>query len=63
MNGLMRTSILDHVYTNDITLIENLKPVDTIIGDHSLITMRLRNTRKEQPTIHLIIFLKRNCNQ
>ena len=51
VNGIMRTSILDHVYTNDVTVIENLKPVDTIIGDHSLITMSLLNEKMPKPDI------------
>ena len=37
INGMWRTSIIDHVYTNDVTTISNLKPVDTLIGDHVLI--------------------------
>ena len=51
VNGIMRTSILDHVYTNDIALIENLKPVETIIGDHSLISMSLLNEKMAKPDI------------
>ena len=51
VNGIMRTSILDHVYTSDITLIENLKPVETIIGDHSLISMSLLNEKMAKPDI------------
>ena len=39
VNGVWRTSILDHVYTNDITNVESLEPIETIIGDHTLIKM------------------------
>ena len=35
------TSILDHVYTDDVTMIENLAPVEMFIGDHSMISMSL----------------------
>ena len=51
VNGTLRTSILDHVYTDDMTIIEDLTPIETIVGDHSLITMKLRNTIKDPPII------------
>ena len=37
VNGNLKTSTLDHVYTDDATTIEALFPLETIIGDHSLI--------------------------
>ena len=48
INGTWRTSTIDHVYTNDATVIKNLKPVETIIGDHVLVTMNLKNEKKEE---------------
>ena len=41
----------DHVYTNDITNISQLAPVETVIGDHSLITILLRDDKKMKPII------------
>ena len=41
VNGVWRTSILDHVYTDDVMNISDLKPVETVIGDHVLIKMTL----------------------
>ena len=34
VNGIWRTSILYHGYTNNITKVISLGPVETIIGDH-----------------------------
>ena len=36
--GVWKTSILDHVYTNDLTAMSNIIPVETIVGEHVLIT-------------------------
>ena len=41
VNGVWRTSILDHVYTDDVMNISDLQPVETVIGDHVLIKMTL----------------------
>ena len=51
VNGSWRNSILDHVYTDDITNVSNLEPIDTVIGDHSLIIMNLENEGKLDPVI------------
>ena len=39
VNGVWRKSIIDHVYTKDVTLIEGLEAVETIVGDHRLVVM------------------------
>ena len=59
VNGILRTLILDHVYTDDVTLIEELSPVETIIGNHSLVTLSLRNVFREPP----IISFRRNWSK
>ena len=51
VNGNLKTSTLDHVYTDDVTTIEALFPLETIIGDHSLIMMTIRNVNKESPVV------------
>ena len=51
VNGVWRTSIIDHVYTNDETCIYNLAPVDTVVGDHCLITMSINIVNKHSPSI------------
>ena len=51
VNGQWRTSILDHVYTDDVTIITEIAPVDTIIGDHSMVTVILNNEEKMPSTI------------
>ena len=51
VNGTVWSSILDHVYTDDVTSIQDLEPVEAIVGDHSLITMSLRNEKREPPNV------------
>ena len=51
VNGEWRSSILDHVYSNDITSIENVLPTDMPIGDHVLITIQLQDESKPEPNI------------
>ena len=51
VNGVLRRSTIDHVYTNDVTDIQDLQPVETIIGDHSMLLMSLRNEKKISPTV------------
>ena len=53
VNGVWRSSILDHVYTDDVSNVSNLGPVDTIIGDHSLVMMSLEIERKADPVFTL----------
>ena len=41
VNGVWRESILDHIYTNDVTCMENLYSLDIVFGDHKLIVLTL----------------------
>ena len=36
VNGTLRSSVIDHVYTNDVTDIQDLQPIETVVGDHSI---------------------------
>ena len=38
INGVIKTSTLDHVYCNDSTLINNLHSITPLVGDHLIIT-------------------------
>ena len=51
VNGNWRSSVIDHIYTNHITTVEEIVPHETIIGDHVLITMLLCGERKADPII------------
>ena len=51
VNGNWRSSVIDHIYTNHITTVEEIVPHETIIGDHVLITMLLCGERKANPII------------
>ena len=42
VQGTWRSSILDHVYTNDGTVINELNAVDSVIGDHKILTFKLK---------------------
>ena len=38
VNGSWRTSIIDHIYTNEETITSNLKPTELLTGDHKMLT-------------------------
>ena len=38
VNGQVRSSVLDHLYTNDATLVSKIGTINPIIGDHNVIT-------------------------
>ena len=41
VNGIWRESILDHVYTQDVTMVRNLTPKDMLIGDHKMVMFEI----------------------
>ena len=41
INGTLKESTLDHIYLNDVTIVQNLYPVILEIGDHKLIVMEI----------------------
>ena len=43
--GYRRMEGMDHVYVKDSSLISNLQPNETVIGDHKLITMTINETK------------------
>ena len=51
VEGTWRTSVMDHVYSNDLTIVSNLTSVDTIIGDHVLVTMTMAKEDKVKPLL------------
>ena len=44
--GYRRMEGMDHVYVKDSSLISNLQPNETVIGDHKLITMTINDASK-----------------
>ena len=46
VQGTWRSSILDHVYTNDGTVINELNAVDSVIGDHKILTFKLKESHE-----------------
>ena len=44
MNGRLKQSILDHVYTNDSTVVSKISPLEVMIGDHSVILFDIAGT-------------------
>ena len=42
INGTKWSSILDHIYTTDPLLINNISPINTEIGDHLLVTFKIK---------------------
>ena len=42
---------MDHVYTNNITRISDIRPIETPVGDHVLITVCMSNEEKVRPLI------------
>jgi hypothetical protein len=38
VNGVLRESVLDHIYSNNPTFLSNLKAIRPIFGDHIIIT-------------------------
>ena len=50
VNGQWKSSTLDHVYVRDVVMVGNLLPVETVIGDHKLITMTI-DEPKQPPII------------
>ena len=55
INGTLKTSTLDHVYTNDKTIVNCLNGIDTEIGDHKCITFTIN-----EPAIKIPSILKRD---
>jgi hypothetical protein len=49
VNGVLRESVIDHVYVNNPIDIENLHKVDPICGDHSMIVFTIKSN-KQKPT-------------
>ena len=45
INNVLKNSILDHVYTNNVTLIKNILPKDPIGGDHLIVTFEIEETK------------------
>jgi hypothetical protein len=45
INNVQKNSILDHVYTNNVTLIKNILPKDPIGGDHLIVTFEIEETK------------------
>ena len=45
INGIKRSSILDHIYTTNPLLINNIMPIITEIGDHVLVTFKINFKR------------------
>ena len=45
VNGVKRSSIIDHIYANDPFVINNIQKIETEIGDHCLITCQLETTK------------------
>ena len=44
INNSLKSSILDHIYTRDITLVNNIQSVKPLIGDHLLLTFNINET-------------------
>ena len=44
INGVQKESILDHVYTSDVTNIVDLYSVNPDIGDHKIIIIDFRGS-------------------
>ena len=38
VNGQVRSSVLDHLYTNDATMVSKIGSVNPMIGDHTVVT-------------------------
>ena len=41
INNELKSSILDHIYVKDCTLISNITPIKTEIGDHTMVSFML----------------------
>ena len=41
VNGVWRSSILDHVYIADMSKVSSLKPLESIIGDHRIVMLEI----------------------
>ena len=48
VSGQQRESIIDHVYTTDPLVIENLRAINPGIGDHTMITLCTNNNQTQQ---------------
>ena len=48
VNTQWRRSVLDHICVRDATLISNLLPVETVLGDHKLITITIDESKAKQ---------------
>jgi hypothetical protein len=48
INNVKKCSILDHVYTNDKTLVKNLSSFEPHGGDHLVVTFDLKETLQNQ---------------
>ena len=55
VNNLLKSSILDHIYIKDVTLINNVQSFKPMVGDHLLVTFNV-NEQHQKPEL----FLKRN---
>ena len=55
INGILKESTLDHIYVNDVTIVQNLYPITPEIGDHKLIVVEI-NGFPQVPTP----YIKRN---
>ena len=46
VNGLKRSSVLDHIYTNTPEILSEICPVHTDIGDHCIVTFVIPSKQK-----------------
>ena len=51
INGILKTSTLDHVYTNDHTIINHLSSFKPEIGDHNCVIFSINDTMMIPPPI------------
>ena len=52
INGIPKESIIDHVYTNDSSNIENIYKIIPDIGDHNIIILQIMGA-PTMPSTHL----------
>ena len=51
INGTLKTSLLDHIYTNDHTVINNITYFEPEIGDHRCVTFNINETATVPPPL------------
>ena len=72
VNGQVRSSLLDHIYTTAPHLISDINQIETEIGDHKLIMCDIHSLKSESKTImkrdwrhyskHALVERLKNCN-